>query len=464
MFCHGLGDCFLLAFSRGDKRPLYVVVDCGVIAGTSDSKEKMETVVDGLTDSLGPEKTIDLLVVTHEHWDHVSGFTQATEKWRELTISRLWFSWTEDPIDNLAGQLSERRAMALSAIANAFDHPGRAMDEVREEVGTYLSFFGLEEGEGAEETFAFEAGFAATGRIGRTKKALETTRTFLAAGLEAEYRRPRDRAIPLVEGVVEVTTLGPPQDEKKLKRSDPSRKTPEVYSLFGREGDLLGIRNALGFNTGNQGRGIQPFDESLMFPRAEKCREVQDMEDVYADDERRQIDAVWWGAIETLALDLDSDTNNTSLALAFHLIQEDIYLLFPGDAQVGNWLSWGDQDYVLGGGRKVGFSDILEKTVLYKVGHHGSHNATLRERGLELMNHAYLCAMVPVDKKMARKKRWKEMPFESLIKRLGEKTQGRTHLADAAKALAPFVPGPACARFGGRPLYVELQLPLQAGS
>ena len=41
-----------------------------------------------------------------------------------------------------------------------------------------------------------------------------------------------------------------------------------------------------------------------------------------------------------LALQLDSDTNNTSLVLAIELIASGRVLLFPGDAQVGNWLSW----------------------------------------------------------------------------------------------------------------------------
>ena len=37
-----------------------------------------------------------------------------------------------------------------------------------------------------------------------------------------------------------------------------------------------------------------------------------------------------------------------------------------------------------GEGQAQGYSaDLLHRTIFYKVGHHGSHNATLRERGLE---------------------------------------------------------------------------------
>jgi hypothetical protein len=51
-------------------------------------------------------------------------------------------------------------------------------------------------------------------------------------------------------------------------------------------------------------------------------------------------------------------------------------LLFVGDAQRGNWRSWADVECA-DGDRAVTARDILRRTVLYKVGHHGSHNATL---------------------------------------------------------------------------------------
>ncbi len=43
--------------------------------------------------------------------------------------------------------------------------------------------------------------------------------------------------------------------------------------------------------------------------------------------------------------------------------------------------------------------------MLYKVGHHGSHNATLRAKGLELMQSSALIALIPVDHNEAVKKR-----------------------------------------------------------
>ena len=67
-----------------------------------------------------------LLVVTHEHWDHVSGFNQASTLFapensnpgnNRLTVGQLWFAWTEDPTDALATGLRNDRAQRLQKLA-----------------------------------------------------------------------------------------------------------------------------------------------------------------------------------------------------------------------------------------------------------------------------------------------------------------------------------------------------------
>jgi hypothetical protein len=67
--------------------------------------------------------------------------------------------------------------------------------------------------------------------------------------------------------------------------------------------------------------------------------------------------------------------------------------------------------------------------VFYKVGHHASHNATLREKGLERMTNRDLVAMIPVEEGRAKSLDW-AMPFPSLLQRLEEKTRGRVIRAD----------------------------------
>src|SRR5262245_1371287 len=76
MYRTGLGDCFLLAFPKArpaaGRDAVYVLVDCGVFMGTPGSKEKMRAVAADIRDATGGR--LDVLVITHEHWDHVSAF------------------------------------------------------------------------------------------------------------------------------------------------------------------------------------------------------------------------------------------------------------------------------------------------------------------------------------------------------------------------------------------------------
>ena len=90
----------------------------------------------------------------------------------------------------------------------------------------------------------------------------------------------------------------------------------------------------------------------------------------------RRIDRDWLYSAEQLALDMSDYTNNSSLVLAFELGKGGKVLLFAADAQRGNWKSWAKKGWTEGG-KKVTVKNLLSRTVLYKVGHHGSHNATL---------------------------------------------------------------------------------------
>src|SRR5262249_35271987 len=108
----------------------------------------------------------------------------------------------------------------------------------------------------------------------------------------------------------------------------------------------------------------------------------------------RRIDDDWTSQAESLALYLDTFTNNSSLVLAIELVDSRKVLLFAADAQTGNWLSWPDIAWERPG---ITTDHLLARTVLYKVGHHGSHNATL-VAALEKMRHPDLAALIPVDK------------------------------------------------------------------
>ena len=75
---------------------------------------------------------------------------------------------------------------------------------------------------------------------------------------------------------------------------------------------------------------------------------------------------------------------------------------------------------------------LLARTIFYKVGHHGSHNATLMDHGLEAMTSPELIAAIPVDQVFANNsKKWK-MPADGVYNRLQQKTFGRLLRSDGS--------------------------------
>ena len=89
-------------------------------------------------------------------------------------------------------------------------------------------------------------------------------------------------------------------------------------------------------------------------------------------------------------------------------------------------MSWDDYKWNVrdksGDKQEIAAAELLARTIFYKVGHRGSHNATLREKGLERMTHPDLVAMMPVDEKVAHETKGRlHMPLPKLCDRLNEK-------------------------------------------
>jgi hypothetical protein len=132
-------------------------------------------------------------------------------------------------------------------------------------------------------------------------------------------------------------------------------------------------------------------------------------------------------------------------------------LLFAADAQVGNWLSWQDVTWNFEG-RTVSGPDLLKRTILYKVGHHASQNATLNKLGLELMKSLEM-ALVPTDAKMAKAVRWGTLPWPRLLERLDSLTQDHVVRTDEDGGGLKSLPS---ARISEDKLFYEIDL-LAAG-
>jgi hypothetical protein len=424
MYRQGLGDCFLLTYSDGGEEN-HLLIDCGVLKGTAEPEKKMQAVAQNVHEATNGH--LDRLVVTHEHWDHLSGFLQAQTIFDTVEVGEVWLAWTEDPDDELAKELRKHKKKALDGIVAAAKLADKGKTPAAQRTARQL-----------DALLNFQGDLGATGTK-TTAKALDWVKSRQP---QPKYLRPGEQLfdLPGLPGL-RIYVLGPPHDRRLIKRSDPSKKHPEVYELVGAEGSHEGFLAAAEALADDGTPETQPFDDYFRIEEPKAQSENGLLKQYYAPGAAwRRIDHDWLGYAGALALALDSDTNNTSLVLAFELTSGGDVILFPGDAQVGNWLSWEALEWQIAeadGPRTVKSDDLLARTVLYKVGHHGSHNATLREKGLELMASSELAAMIPVNRVTAKKMDWL-MPFPPLLTRLVEKTHGR--VMDAERGLDDAAP------------------------
>lgn len=432
MYRQGFGDCLLVELPGDGEKPFRLLIDCGVLWATSDGAGRMRRVVENLI--ADTDGFIDVLVVTHEHWDHVSAFAQASDLFAspedgdgegKLSFGEVWLAWTEDPADRMAERLRNEQRQRLKALVGIVDGlrtagPLAALP-LAGVLSNVLGFFAL----------------SATA----TADALDKAKLLGPH----RYWRPSDppwtsQRVPDVR----IYALGPPPDLTLIRRL---AARDELYQEFGGatldEAFFAAVADQLGLDGGaDERRALYvPFDRTEWLPLngdrlAAEVGQVRDAEEVAAlegffdkhywgaaeeplpDQGWRRIDHDWLGTAAELALQLDTATNNTSLVLAIELVESRKVLLFAGDAQVGNWLSWHDLEWTLEDGTSVTGASLIERTSFYKVGHHGSHNATLKDKGLELMGKDGFVAFVPVDAETAAGRNWHRIPFTPLMEAL----------------------------------------------
>lgn len=430
-----LGDCFLVTFNTAGATS-NLLIDCGSFRNGDESKERLREIVEkGIKLDLGG-KPIDVVVGTHQHNDHVSGFVHCESEFRGIGVDQVWLSWLDDPKDKKAQRIGEdynnfkkHLAAARDLLHTKIPRKGAPLDKeppTSRALGVLndiLGFYG-----------------ASTTKM-PAELPQDAYKILKDLGKKApRYLKPgQTLEMPgLPTGCVRVHVLGPPRTKHTEEKDDPLfRKDPragESYDPSLAAAQLHAFRFMAAAKTSKdvdetRDEEHYPFKGAYKVTKPSTGARKTPLQAVIShynsrSGKWRKIDDDWMQQAESLALWLDGFTNNSSLVLAIELVESGKVLLFVADAQTGNWLSWKDVKWENG---KTTTDDLLARTVFYKVGHHASHNATLVE-AFEKVTSPDLVALIPVHKKdpnITKKPGGWKMPARNLFDKLVSSTNNR---------------------------------------
>ena len=364
MYNVGFGDCFLLIIPDGEA-VRRILIDCGTHPSSTGPRSASDAAKQLLADLSedGAKPRIDVIVATHRHRDHVSGFSDQ-KLWGKVEVGEVWLPWTEDPKNPAAVRLLNRMSRVALALetARGLMQAAPALTLASALIDNSLT--------NEKPMLTLHEGFAGTPR-----------RRFLSVGSDVADA-------PL--GSVRVHVLAPSTDEKVIRNLEP----PKDQSWM-----LVAEDNP------------QPDAE----PRAFDEGWAIDWEEFHATKafEGLRPGGQIVGAIRRVAADeilfaaasLEKAVNGTSLVLAFEV--GDLVLLFPGDAQWGTWQTILDD---------VKMRSLVQRATFYKIGHHGSHNATPQSFVKEVLA-ANVWAALP----FAKVAIWPNIPHPDLLAALVDK-------------------------------------------
>jgi hypothetical protein len=347
MYQVGFGDCFLLLFDYNQaladrRRQRSMLIDFGSSHGPAEGKLDSQKVAQQIAADCGAK--LDVVVVTHRHKDHLSGFghSKAGPIIEGLNPTLVVRPWTEDPDleHNASGpslgprSVSFRRALAESqafveTVVNIIPTSARGLaGELRE-----LALEELKNQAAIERLDRMAAG--AKGR-------------YVFAGL--------DPGIEEVIPGIKVRILGPPTLEQSPDIETAADTHEEFWMLYrslleagGRDG-AVPTTLASGDAEGLDLDSVTPGPARWLAERLA----------------RHQLHSIF-----RVVRRVDDALNNTSVILLIEAGNKR--LLFPGDAQIENWKFTLDQFAA-----RPDLEKRLSEVDLYKVGHHGSRNATPR--------------------------------------------------------------------------------------
>jgi beta-lactamase superfamily II metal-dependent hydrolase len=401
MYNVGFGDAFLVLVPDGNQQRR-ILFDCGSIEAVPGvtMSHVVDRIVRDVTDADGVPR-IDVVVATHRHKDHVSGFGQAA--WDGVEVREVWMPWTEHPTDAEARRIRDSQSRLALTLNIALTTKATALSEVqKEEMSRYQDLVSnvlLLSNDKAMKTL--HSGFSGNPPRYFLPEKTGRNRTFETDVLPVELmpnargeprRRNRTFETDVLPGV-KVHILGPSRERDVIRDMNPP-KGESFLRLHGVVSEQAGAPPA-------------PFPHEFRQASRMVGEPVsqQDLEEI-----RRA------GSLSELAVAvaLDKAVNGTSLMLILEVA--GTYLLFPGDAQWGTWnAALEDPEW----------RELLTRVSFYKIGHHGSHNATPKDF-VEALIPAGMCAMAST----LTREIWPDIPRLPLLERLVAK---EAHVARSDK-------------------------------
>lgn len=329
VFNVGLGDCIYCRIPKAHEsgRDFHILIDCGTLSPTSLLVEAMAQLKPELP-KIDGKRFIDLLVVTHEHKDHMTGF--GLKIWDDFRFGAIWMSAAMDPNHPEAKKSLQLHSFASQAMAQAV-RLNLALGPQFSELANALAL-NKDAMTALRETLPKQSGIKPT-------------------YVHADLKDP-GRKLPLTGATISV--LGPERDIDYYYLGDPG--DPSLRT---------GLRSALRLIDA----GLPTPDAAVPAPGT-----VPSPTNIDPGDFRRLRTRMLSTALAFA--DLDSKVrNNTSVVLLIKW--KGKRLLFVGDAE------W--DDTFDAGGKGNGAWNVmwnLRRTQLkgplafLKIGHHGSTNAT----------------------------------------------------------------------------------------
>ena len=368
----GFGDCFLMIIGYNDGSERFVMFDFGTMAMPESLGVKRGDWLKRIANDIKQRcnAQLDILVATHRHQDHVLGFgTDGKAGGAGLIIKEckpklVLQPWTEHPKLKIDAKDAKQSLVSADWVKKAADRS----HVLKLENIHAISASAVNEASVLKQYGLFAAGqVVVIGLDAVSNKSAIQNLANMGAGGKGLYLKYGDEVTlgPKIKNIlpgVKIKVLGPPTLAER----------PEVGSEMDENDDEFWPLQALSFNywstlaataamaTRNKsaGRRLFPNAETYQTPFPSRTRWfVRRMRQVRADQ------------LLQLTKSMDKALNNTSLILMFEIGGKKF--LFPGDAQWENW------DYCLNiAPDKQKNLKMLADTTLYKVGHHGSTNAT----------------------------------------------------------------------------------------